>query len=445
MAGLEDMVKRYVITTAQYNAPVHDAFLTSLDTYAKKNDAELIVLPTSGMYAEDDRLSPKLQHYKVVTGNLSLNRNLRISDYNIKPQQINPLTGIKRFAQGDKSFIFASPKQVVEYVANSYDAIPKAIMTTGAVTKPYYKEHTRVGVIAAQDHEYGAVVVEVADHNMFHFRHIKTNGSGAFYDINGHYDGKKFSPKVKVAGFTVADIHPYDTDPKHESNTFDQLKHFAPPAVFLHDTFNGKSISHHYDHHLVRQHQVEVEQGLNLGKELKHTAEAVRKYAEAINGTVYIVASNHDEHLFRYLDEGRFIGDKGNQLVGAQLYVRTLMGENPLQAGLSMFGGVPKNVKFIARDEGMKLRGYELGNHGDLGANGAKPSMRSIEEANGKSITAHTHSAAKLRDTYRVGTSTKLRLDYNRGYSNWTQTNAVLYDDGAVQLLNTINGAWRLK
>lgn len=443
MVGLEDMVKKYVITTAQYGAPLHRPFYDSLSTYARVNNAEIIVLPTDGMYRDDDKLADELQLHTVISRDMPLNDNLKISSYGVKPQQINPLTGIKRFAQGEKSFIFASPKQVVEYVANSYDAIPKAVMTTGAITKPYYKTHTRMGAIAEKDHEIGAVVVEVENNKIFHFRHIKAKQNGTFYDINGVYEGSKHKKYPGALGFVVADLHPYDTDPKHEKLTFEQLEYFKPKHVFLHDTFNGKSISHHYDGHLFEQHRVYNEQGLDLGKELRDTAQAIKRYAEAVKGTVHIVASNHDEHLHRYLDEGRFIGDKGNMLVGAQLYVKTLMGANPLEAGLDMYGGVPKNVHFISRDEGYKLQGVECGNHGDLGANGAKPSLRSIEEANGKSITAHGHSAFKHRDTYRVGTSTHLRLSYNRGYSNWTQTNAVMHPDGSVQLLNSIKQSWR--
>jgi len=90
-----------------------------------------------------------------------------------------------------------------------------------------------------------------------------------------------------------------------------------------------------------------------------------------------------------------------------------------------------------------KFLGYELGNHGDEGANGGRGSPRSIENANSKSVTGHGHSAFIIRDTYRVGTSSELRLDYNKGYSSWTHTNALLFDMGTVQLINTINKKFR--
>ena len=185
------------------------------------------------------------------------------------------------------------------------------------------------------------------------------------------------------------------------------------------------------------------EQGLNLEAELLKTLQEITDYASVTKGKVNIVASNHDEHLYRYLDEGRFIGDKGNDLISSKLYAAVLDGKNPLKEGLKLVGKLPSNVRFIERDKGYKLLGYELGHHGDEGANGGRGSPRSIENANSKSITGHGHSAFKIRDTYRVGTSTKLRIDYNKGYSNWTQTNALLYDIGTVQLLNTIKGSYK--
>ena len=39
---IDSMMKRYVISTAQRGAKPHKKFLTSLETYCKKNNAELM-------------------------------------------------------------------------------------------------------------------------------------------------------------------------------------------------------------------------------------------------------------------------------------------------------------------------------------------------------------------------------------------------------------------
>jgi hypothetical protein len=389
-------------------------------------------------------MSPDLVQYRTISTEWKINDSLKIKDFGARMQQINPLTGLERFAQGDKSYIMPGTKQVLKYVANSYDDIPKAIMTTGAITKPNYNLNFRQGQIALHDHTYGFVIVEKTSDKLFHFRHIKALKNGNFSDITGEYKNGKHYKNPGVKALVAGDIHPYDLDPVHKNITLEQIQTFKPEAVFLHDTFNGKSISHHYEGHNVRKYEVFKEQGLSLENELKETLKVLNEYAKATNkGTVYIVASNHDEHLKRYLDEGRFLGDKGNDLIASQIYVGVLQGQNALQYGLSLVGKLNNNIKFLERDNGFKMLGYELGNHGDLGANGGRGSPRSIENANSKSITGHSHSAFIIRDTYRVGTSTYLRLDYNRGYSSWTNTNALLYDNGTVQLINTIKSKWR--
>jgi len=442
---INKMVDKYVITTAQMDAGVNKNFLKGIETYCKYNDAELIILPVAGKSVTEEKMCSDLNVHNILDGEYVINNSIKISNYKIKPQQINPLTGIKRFAQGDKSFVFASTKQVLEYVANSYNSIPKAIMTTGAVTKPNYRLNNRIGRIAKKDHEYGFIVVEKQNSIKYHFRHVKALNNGKFVDLGKLYNGKAKPKVAKVQAMVLGDIHPYDTDPNHVKMSLEQIKVMKPEQLFLHDTFNGRSISHHYKGHNIRKYEVFQEQGLSLEKELKKTLEAIKVYADVMNHKpVYIVASNHDEHLKRYLDEGRFIGDKGNDFIASQLYTAALTGHNVLEYGLRYIGEVPSNVVFLERDEDLKINGVQLANHGDLGANGGRGSLKSIEEANGKSITGHSHSAAKKRNTYKVGTSTYLRLDYNRGYSSWTQTNALLYGIGTVQLINTIGKKWKL-
>lgn len=441
-----EMKKRYLVTSAQHEASINKALYENMQLYAEKNDAEIVILPMRGKSVKDEWLHPDISaHPGVVTKEMKINDSLKISNYEIRPQQINPLTGLKRFAQGDKSFIFASPKQHLEYVANSYDDIPKAIMTTGALTNPRYNENVRTGRIAKKDHTYGFINVEVESNKFFHFRHIRSQKNGVFWDIDGEYRNGKFKSLKNVPALVVGDLHPYDTDPVHEANTFEQIKHFKPKHVFLHDTFNGTSISHHYKGHNIEYFRQSKGQGLDLDEELKHTAGVIESYLNVLpkGSKLHVVASNHDEHLYRYLDEGRFIGDKGNDLVASKLYTAALQGENPLKAGIEMYMDIPKNLNFIERDEGFSILGYQMGHHGDLGANGGRGSKRSLQAANGKSFTGHTHSAFLYDGLVGVGTSTFPRIGYNKGYSNWTQTNGVLYSNGQPGLINTIKNKWK--
>jgi len=433
---------KYVITTAQHNARPHKQFMTNLDLYCKRHKAELIILPVSGQTVKEDSLHPELNALNILTKDFKLNENIKISNYAIKPQQINPLTGIRRFAPGDRSFIFASPKQSLEYVPTGDDNIPKAIITTGACTEPNYNINNRIGRIATKDHVIGALAVDITDNNYFHFRHLTAQKNGLFFDIDGKYD-TRFRKLRSTLAFVVGDLHPYNVNPDHQACTLEQILHFKPKDVFMHDVFNAYSISHHAEGHFIKQHQIFERQGRNLEAELIETLKEIKKYTEVTKGTVNVVPSNHDHHLYRYLDEGRFIDDKGNKLMAAHLYLAALKGYNPLEIGLKLVGELPPNLNFLS-NKGKKIKGIELGRHGHLGANGARGSLKAMEEAEHKSITGHGHSAQKIRNTYKVGTSTDFRIGYNDdGFSNWSQTNAVVYRNGLVQLLNTVNKEWR--
>ena len=101
---INTMVDKYVITTAQYNAGVNKQLLKTIDKYCNIVGAELLILPTIGKsIREEPLLAEELQTRNILTRDYNINNNLRIKDFGVRPQQINPLTGLGRFAQGDKS------------------------------------------------------------------------------------------------------------------------------------------------------------------------------------------------------------------------------------------------------------------------------------------------------------------------------------------------------
>ncbi|MCX8178835.1 MAG: hypothetical protein N3D75_03330 [Candidatus Aenigmarchaeota archaeon] len=162
----------YVITSAQAFANPNDEFLDTLESYVSKNNAKLLVLPMIGNSAKQDWLrenfAGRIREYDLIYDNIDLNKNIGIAQFNVRPYQIDPVTGLERFAQRDKSLIFASPKQRWKYIPHSNRKIPKALITTGACTRPNYAnsddssaERRRLGSIAYRDHEYGAIVVNV--------------------------------------------------------------------------------------------------------------------------------------------------------------------------------------------------------------------------------------------------------------------------------------------
>ena len=105
----------------------------------------------------------------------------------------------------------------------------------------------------------------------------------------------------------------------------------------------------------------------------------------------------------------------------------------------------PTRVLWYDRDTEYKVAGIELGQHGDLGLNGSRGSLSQSEKAYGDCVVGHSHHSNIMRGAWRVGTSTKLKLDYNRGPSSWNQSHCLVYFDGSRQLINIIDSKWRLE
>lgn len=435
--------KRVIITSAQYNARVNKEFLASLESYARYNDAEIIILPMRGSSITDDELSEDLQKYKIISKDFRLNNKIRISDYQILPQQIDPVTGLARFTQSDVSTIFAAPKIRLKVIPNSNSKLPKVLMTTGAVTHPHYRQN-RIGKIAEKDHTYGAVIVELESATKYHFRHLTSLKNGVFYDLGMRYSGRSKPKFVRPEAMVLGDWHTGDTNSIVRDETFRMISDYKPKMIIIHDLFNGASINHHEEHMSVNLAMKSND--LSLEKELRAVAKELKTICDkAGNGTkIYISKSNHDEWLMRYLQESKFMSDPQNTLIGAKLLVNAIEGYDPLREGISMFYRIPPNVEFLTRDDDLKVRGWQLANHGDKGSNGARGGIRSHEYANGKSITAHSHTPQIFRNVYIVGTSTELKLDYNQGYSSWMNCHSFLYDNGRPQLVNILNGKHRL-
>ena len=438
------MVNKYVITGAQYGANVNKQFLASVEKYCRVNNAELIIMPMKGKHPDDDGiLHPDIAQYKTVNREMSINKNIKLKNFNVRPNQIEPTTGLLRLAQGDKTTIFPSPKQRMRVVPNSNTDLPKMIISTGAITLPYYDRKYKINRVAEHDHVYGMAVVERVNGTHYHVRQVQALKNGKFNDLGYEYSGNKKPVFKGVEALVLGDLHGIVIDRKAHKANLKQIKEFQPSYVVIHDLFDGSSINHWEENKEFTKQSTWRAYGLSLEAELKATGKILKDYADA-STNVIVVRSNHDERIDRWLNESRYVKEPQNNLLGHELYLALADGQNPLQYGLAMFGHDYDNVTFLRRGDELKVRGFSLDGHGDEGANGGRGSMRSKEYAHGKSITAHSHTPQILRNTYVVGTSTPLKLPYTLGFSSWLQTNALLSDLGKVQLVNTIKGKYKL-
>ena len=435
----------HLITACQSNAHLNKKVYETLLSYKEFNGVDsLEVIKLRGKDVSEQTLPRGLEQQFILDGGLKLNSNIKISDYKIRPNQIRPFTGLDSFAKGDSSFIFGSPKQYFVTVPTLSGNMPKTMATTGVITDPRYDERYRINKIARADHRYGAILVDIINNISYHQRTLSFQKNGKMIDLCMKYDGGNKPTRISLPGMVWGDLHIGDTNPVAYETSKNMVKEFEPKKLILHDFFNGHSINHHEQDNLismVKSHKLGRD---DLEKEIQTCAEELKVISELNPGTtVYIIDSNHNDFLKRYLTEGRFVKDPMNAYFASKLLTKAFNGNNIVESAINEFIQIPKNVKFTSPGESVKIGRYECGQHGHKGTNGARGSKNSYAKNSPKSVSGHSHESGSIRDSHKVGTLTHLVLDYTKGgYSSWNQSNILVYPR-SVQPLYLINGRYK--
>lgn len=450
LKGVEDVKSRsFVITTAAMGCDVHLGFLKALRRYADDHNAEILVLPCADPASKrspngQGKVDKRLLDYGCTIlpyQDLQLNENLKILGVRLSAKQIKPLTGLPRFGNRGVSLIAASPKQSLEFVA-TMGKHPHAVMTTGAITVPDYRSDAhrshRTAYLAEQDHVVGAILVEIESPKIFHFRHVKADDKGGFYDW-GRYHSTRASKEVHPEALVMGDLHSWILD--SFCFNFITANTFRARDLVLHDSFDGatRTLNHH-----ASKNKAALDDPMSplfIEDELNQWASNMCDFSHYYRN-IYIVRSNHDERVDRYINEGRFLDDSSrNKRTAHKLWGYMLDGIDPLEGWFREQCPKIKNVIFLDRHTSFKIAGVELGNHGDMGANGSRGgNLEAFDKALGSCIVGHSHTAGIVRNAMRVGHCCDLsRVLYTKGPSSWTKSHALLYPDGRKQLINMID------
>ena len=445
--------RKFIITTAIAGAFVNRSFLKSLEGYAKINKAELLIMIAADpahQWAKGDSLGSIdeiLGEKNIIVDELKLNDNLTLSSIKLSAKQIDPVTGMDSLAQLGGNFIFASPKQRLKFVAVVPPKHPLAMMGTGAITDPSYSTDwymsRRTGYIADKHHVLGAVIVELADSDIFHFRQIQADENGSFIDLGIKYDSAQNTTLTTPIALVCGDEHAGHQAPEVLKARKRLLGILKPTHLVLHDLFDGTSISHHVESKTITKALRSSSNKACLAEELRAVALTLKNY-ESLVKLIVIVKSNHDEHLVRYLEDGRFVEDPNNYRISLDLAGALFDGKDPVKFGVEKVANRTfDNIKWLIRDERLLLAGVDVSNHGDKGPNGSKGGIKAFANCMFKSVTGHTHTAEIFNGAWRVGTSTGL-LAYCSGPSSWTKTDCIINEDGSRQLINYIYGEFSI-
>lgn len=435
---------KYIITSIQPNSPVNKNLLTNMLNFAKEQGVDKIltfVLPPQ--YKGEDIIHPLVFESGIepILGQMKLNANLKLYDTKILGQQINPFFGMNRKLSRDYSYILPSPKIRYESIASN-TKYPRALMSTGCLTKDNYKTLTAHGRKAKEQHQYGFIYVEVLNNQIFKPFQIEATDKGDFQHLTKKYYSGTIT-EARPEALVLGDWHNGDTDPWIRKESVKMITELNPKRVVFHDMFNGHSINHHEKGLLLSELRNLRDTRICLEDEMRKVYDEIWYFAEKFKDTNFIIVrSNHDDFLEKYIQHKKWIDDPQNFLFTCRI-VASILNEKriPLQEALLLIGQLPLNVRFTQQDETLRVYGIELANHGHLGANGSKGSPNQFNSLNLKMITGHTHSPKLMENGMVVGTSTFLKLGYTHGPSSWLNAHGILYSNGKYGLLTLIRSS----
>ncbi len=446
--------QRFIITWAQSNTSVHKKFLENIEAYANEINADIHVIlgryknPTSLSSSEkikrEETWSPEIIKYSDANRH-DIHKYVSImSDVKIQPTAVNPMSGLNSLS-GINTCIFGVPKIQFEMIPVLDNNHPKMMLSTGALTVKNYTD-SKAGKKGDFHHTFGFCIVEIKDNEVFYVRQVTADDkTGSFNDLYYNISDGIVKRINSIEAIVFGDMHFGNHDQKVIDKTFEFLKKVKPNHVILHDVFDGYSISHHELKDPFIQYGKEINGTNDLGKELDILMDGLKPFEDFKN--VVIVRSNHDDFLDRWLKNEDW--KKQPTFKNSRLYMQLsdILLEQYSNGSPTVKGVIPYliNKKYpnyitLDRKSSYKVKGgWELGVHGDLASNGSRGSLENFRKLNTKIILGHYHTPGRKDGALAVGTSTKLRLNYNLGPSSWLQSHIIIHNDGRAQHICFIN------
>ncbi len=380
-------------------------------------------------------------------------------EQNILPTNKLPLRGMEDY-NGRSSNIIPHAKIAMDSVASMADEAVKFNYTTGTVTQQNYIQK-RVGIMAEQHHNYGAVLVEVDDGGNWWVRQLHIGSDDEVMDVGPrgysgvHVQTGEVHAELVTEAINWADSHAAEMELWVRELVWGDggmLDTLHPRKQFMNDVFSMRSRGHHdmkdfhrtYEKHTEEEESVEDEIGLTA----VFLSDSVRPWCETV-----VVHSNHDRHLDRWLNEADFRRDPINARYFCLLQYTLLSRKDRGDKDFSVLEwalkqkACPKGVRFLAPDESFvilkdKLGGIECALHGDQGPNGSRGTTSSLTKL-GRAVTkGHDHKATIQGQVYSAG-ACSLDFPYMSGPHSHSVSHVVAYKNSTRSILTMWDRRWR--
>ncbi len=460
-------------TSAVAGSQVHEGFHRAIESFCQHNHGELVIFPVNGELNDlDSRFIDSEMH--VIFGDVRITDEFMLSSIKIRANQIDPSTSIYRSLPQGVSAVYGATKQrMTVRPAPKTILDPPYALGTGCITLPHYVRKPtkdkmgkvvhefdnfddRLNYIAAKNHMLGGVIVEIDKDGTVFTRVVQAYEDGSFADRNTLYCPNKIEEGRPPAAIIFGDIHTAQTNMEVLKAFIFEADRLKIKTAVLHDIFDGFTINHHRQDNMIRKAQILSHEAIpNLKAELENLAEFLELILEQFENVI-VVKSNHDLWLDEYLDLLLFGKDPQNLRIGLQLALVKLDEHKPLEhfvkqhlIGKKVKPELINRLRFLDEGEDYMISGVNVGHHGHRAANGAKGSMRGLEQALPVAFTANIHTPEIFGRHHRVGCLGKRDMDYTTGSpaTSWMYTSGYLHVDGGQQLVTYVNGklnpSWR--
>lgn len=449
--------KRFFVSCVVSGAPLHKKGFKSVQTMCDHLGAEQVYIPVQYDWQDvksgkHEPTYPKQVMDKLLSSDVELNKHLNLmGSVPVHATIQNPLSGLKHTSK-NKSAIYGHPQMAMESVATHKSKLPKLLYTTGAMTEPRYTR-SKAGRKAQDCHNVGGLIIEVSK-DRFHIFEINVDSNGSFYHLDHFYNGDSVSDS-NVTAVYMADEHAEGYEKSVGDATYwnkDSIVNaLNPEYVVRGDVYNHGSDSHHGRNDVFNKITRYMNDADCVKKELDDCFDHIRATTVGDYQNV-IVASNHHDHLKRWLNEfSPHTGNPKNILLYHQLnaaLIEEMINEGVQVDPFEMYGrkwhpDIYSQCVFLSRDEEFDINGVDCSRHGDIGPNGARGSAVNLSLMGKPTIIGHGHSPKRHRNVHQVGVGAE-ELGYNKGPSGWMASHAAVYPNGTVTMLHIINGKWRL-
>lgn len=460
------IVHRFLITSAQDDTPIHEAFWMNMHAYANYMGANIFVGGHTyqlGLFSDhaakanvyDPRLADYMCHDRVqLTPDL-----LFIGSANILPTTANPLAGWTTANKGGHVIVPHS-RIALQSIPRLLSSSPKLAVSTGTVTMPNYTPRA-AGQKSLHHHSFGFTLVEIDVDGEVFIQPVQATEDGCFQHLDVFVAGGVCYPNRRVKAITWGDIHyemmnrtialatwGYDIGTGtnvHNDGVVDVLD---PEYQIVHDTDDFRRRNHH---NIDDVHIMAAVHGRNSNVE--DEIQSAVNFVNAIHRDgcqTVMVESNHDVALSKWLKGKHGRQDPENAYFYHELNAIWHRAIREQQSDFNIVEhtmrrlGMNDDVIYVAAGKSFMIGDIEAGMHGDLGISGSRGTPAQFKRLGIKTTTDHTHSPFISEGVYVGGVKAELFQDYNPGLTTWAHADVVQYEnDMRTIIVMNADGRWR--